>query len=37
MYALALIVVAAFAAGNYAGLGRWWSNLDVVRKNGWLK
>ncbi len=37
VYALALIVVAATAAGNTWGLGRRWANLPVVRAFSWLR
>ena len=36
IYALALIVVAATAAGDTWGLGRQWRSLPVVRSQRWL-
>ena len=36
IYALALIVVAATAAGDTWGLGRWWKSLPFVRTHRWL-
>jgi len=36
IYALALIVVAATAAGDTWGLGRQWRQLPVVRSQAWL-
>lgn len=35
-YALALIVVAATAAGDTWGLGTWWKSLPFVRTQKWL-
>lgn len=37
IYALALIVVAATAAGETWGLGVWWKRLPFVRSNAWLR
>ena len=37
IYALALIVVAATAAGDTWGLGTWWKNLPIVRTQNWLR
>ncbi|MGW7543239.1 DoxX family membrane protein [Streptomyces sp. NPDC054770] len=37
IYALALIVLAAAAAGDALGLGRLWARLPVVRDHGWLR
>ncbi len=37
VYALILITLAALAAGNTWGLGNKWTNLDLVRKNPWLR
>ena len=37
VYALALIVLAATAAGATWGVARWWSGLPVVRNNAWLQ
>lgn len=37
IYALALIVLAAQAAGNVAGLGRRWAALDIVQRHPWLR
>lgn len=36
IYALALIVVAATAAGDTWGLGSWWKTLPFVRTQRWL-
>jgi len=36
IYALALIVIAATAAGDTWGLGRQWKTLPVVRTQSWL-
>jgi thiosulfate dehydrogenase [quinone] large subunit len=36
IYALVLVTVAVLA-GNTWGLGRTWANLDIVRKNPWLR
>jgi thiosulfate dehydrogenase [quinone] large subunit len=36
IYALALIVVAATAAGDTWGLGTWWKSLPFVRTQKWL-
>lgn len=36
IYALALIVIAATAAGDTWGLGAWWKSLPFVRTNPWL-
>jgi thiosulfate dehydrogenase [quinone] large subunit len=36
IYALALIAVAATAAGNTWGFGRIWRSLPIVRKYSWL-
>jgi thiosulfate dehydrogenase [quinone] large subunit len=36
VYALALIVVAATAAGDTWGLGTWWKSLPFVRTQKWL-
>jgi thiosulfate dehydrogenase (quinone) large subunit len=36
VYALVLIALAVYYAGNTWGLGRRWADLDVVRKNHWL-
>ena len=36
IYALALIVIAATAAGDTWGLGRIWRTLPIVRSNSWL-
>jgi thiosulfate dehydrogenase [quinone] large subunit len=35
--AITLVVLALVAAGNVWGLGKWWSNLDIVRKYPWLR
>jgi thiosulfate dehydrogenase (quinone) large subunit len=37
IYALALIVVAATAAGETWGLGAWWKNVPLVRALPWLR
>jgi thiosulfate dehydrogenase (quinone) large subunit len=37
IYALVLIVVAAYGAGRYFGVGNWWSSLSFVQRNPWLK
>ncbi|MFI7674202.1 hypothetical protein [Actinophytocola sp. NPDC049390] len=37
IYALVIIVVAITAAGNTWGLGKAWANLEVVKKNPWLR
>ncbi|WOF22550.1 DoxX family protein [Microbacterium betulae] len=36
IYALALIVLAATAAGDTWGLGAWWKSLPIVQKQRWL-
>ncbi|AMM20977.1 DoxX family protein [Frondihabitans sp. PAMC 28766] len=36
VYALALIVAACLATGDTFGFGRFWKQLGLVRKNGWL-
>jgi thiosulfate dehydrogenase [quinone] large subunit len=36
IYALALIVVAATAAGDTWGVGSWWKSLPFVRSQTWL-
>ncbi|MER5604206.1 DoxX family membrane protein [Streptomyces sp. NPDC002265] len=37
IYAVALIVVAAAAAGDTLGAGRLWAKLPLVRDHGWLR
>jgi thiosulfate dehydrogenase [quinone] large subunit len=37
IYALALIALAATAAGAVWGLGRWWSALPIVQRHPWLR
>jgi thiosulfate dehydrogenase (quinone) large subunit len=37
IYALALIAVAATAAGDTWGLGSWWKNVPLVRALPWLR
>ncbi|MFF4585351.1 hypothetical protein [Streptomyces sp. NPDC001388] len=37
IYAVALIVVAAAAAGDTLGAGRLWARLPLVRDHGWLR
>ncbi len=37
IYAVALIVLAATAAGNTLGIGRLWARLPIVRDHGWLR
>jgi thiosulfate dehydrogenase [quinone] large subunit len=36
IYALALIVIAALAAGDTWGFGRQWKALSFVQRNRWL-
>jgi thiosulfate dehydrogenase (quinone) large subunit len=36
VYALVLIALAIFLAGNTWGVGRRWANLNFVRRNRWL-
>lgn len=33
IYSLMLIALYGLNAGNYIGIGKWWSNLSVVKKN----
>jgi thiosulfate dehydrogenase (quinone) large subunit len=35
--AITVVVLALLAAGNFWGLGKWWSSLDFVRKYPWLQ
>jgi thiosulfate dehydrogenase [quinone] large subunit len=35
--ALLLIISAVTLAGDTWGLGKWWGNLDFVRKHRWLR
>ena len=35
--ALALIVVAVYAAHSAGYLGRWWAKLDLVQRSPWLR
>jgi thiosulfate dehydrogenase (quinone) large subunit len=37
IYALVLILLAVIAAGNTWGFGKFWANLEFVRKNPWLR
>lgn len=37
LYALVIIWLAIVAAGNTWGLGKTWANLDLVKKNPWLR
>jgi thiosulfate dehydrogenase [quinone] large subunit len=37
VFALVLIVLAVFAAGNTWGFGRRWAEIDFVRDNRWLR
>jgi thiosulfate dehydrogenase [quinone] large subunit len=37
VYALVLVGLALDKAGHALGLGRWWTGLDVVRRNPWLE
>ncbi|MGW6921102.1 hypothetical protein ACWGA9_07420 [Streptomyces sp. NPDC054950] len=37
IYAVALIVLAATAAGDTLGAGRLWARLPIVRHHGWLR
>ena len=37
LYALVIIWLAIAAAGTTWGLGKQWANIDVVRKNPWLR
>ncbi|MGA4544263.1 hypothetical protein ACPA54_30175 [Uniformispora flossi] len=37
VYALALVVLAAVAAGSRYGLGAWWARQPLVRRYGWLR
>ncbi|MET8978008.1 hypothetical protein ABZX85_20580 [Streptomyces sp. NPDC004539] len=37
VYAIVLIALAAFAAGDALGLGRAWSRLPIVRDHTWLR
>ena len=36
IYATILVTLAALSAGTAWGLGKWWANLDFVRRNRWL-
>lgn len=37
IYAVVLILLAVTAAGNTWGFGKYWANLDIVKKNPWLR
>jgi thiosulfate dehydrogenase (quinone) large subunit len=37
VYALVLVGLALVGAGNTLGLGRLWTNLEIVKRNPWLK
>jgi thiosulfate dehydrogenase (quinone) large subunit len=32
-----VIALALYAAGNTWGLGRWWTKLNLVNRNHWLR
>jgi thiosulfate dehydrogenase [quinone] large subunit len=36
LYALVLVALAIFLAGNTWGFGRRWATLDIVSRNRWL-
>ncbi len=36
IYILVLWVLLFFQAGSYFGLGKWWSELNFIKKNKWL-
>ena len=36
IYAVSAVVAALTYAGHTWGLGRWWAELPIVRKNPWL-
>lgn len=37
IYAIVLILLAVMAAGNTWGFGKFWANLEFVKKNPWLR
>ncbi|HBE90568.1 MAG: hypothetical protein A3E37_04085 [Candidatus Andersenbacteria bacterium RIFCSPHIGHO2_12_FULL_46_9] len=37
IYAFLLVIFALMPAGEWWGLGRWWSSLTLVQKISWLK
>ena len=37
IYAIVLILLAVTAAGNTWGFGKFWANLDLVKKYPWLR
>jgi thiosulfate dehydrogenase [quinone] large subunit len=37
IYAIALVIFAVAFAGDTWGLGRWWRELPIVRRFGWLR
>jgi thiosulfate dehydrogenase (quinone) large subunit len=37
VYIVVVIALALYAAGNTWGLGRWWSRLNLVNRNHWLR
>ncbi|MCC9711314.1 DoxX family membrane protein [Streptomyces sp. MNU76] len=37
VYAVVMVVLAATAAGNTLGLGRFWAGLPLVRRSPWLR
>jgi thiosulfate dehydrogenase [quinone] large subunit len=37
VYALALVALAAVAAGSRYGLGAWWTRQPIVQRNPWLR
>lgn len=37
IYALLIIFLASVNAGQWLGLGKWWSKLNLVKNNPWLK
>ncbi len=37
IYAGVLVLLAALGAGRTLGLGTWWENLPLVRRNDWLR
>ncbi len=36
IYSILLVLMAWLHAGHYYGLGKWWSNHDIVKKHPWL-
>ena len=37
VYIVVVIALALYAAGNTWGLGRWWTKLNLVNRNHWLR